>query len=53
MRAELDQHHEGLFAEAIWLELLGRSGLSPVVIPDTWGRRVFVSRTPAEVAVLP
>ena len=44
MRAELDQHHEGLFAEATWLELLDRSGLNTVVIPDTWGRRVFVSR---------
>ena len=44
MRAELDQHHEGLFAEATWLELLDRSGLNTVVIPDMWGRRVFVSR---------
>ena len=44
MRAELDQHHEGLFAEAIWLELLGRTSLTTVVVPDRWGRRVFVSR---------
>jgi SAM-dependent methyltransferase len=44
MRAELDQHHEGLFAEATWIELLGQVRLSPVVVPDKWGRRVFVSR---------
>jgi hypothetical protein len=43
VRVHLDQHHEGLFAEATWLELLGRTGLTPVV-PDKWGRRVFVSR---------
>jgi SAM-dependent methyltransferase len=44
VRVHLDQHHEGLFAEATWLELLGRTGLTPVVVPDKWGRRVFVSR---------
>lgn len=44
MRAELDRHHEGLFAEATWLELHEQTGLSPIVVPDKWGRRVFVSR---------
>ena len=43
VRVELDQHHEGLFAEAAWLDLFGEVGLTPRVVTDRWGRHVFVS----------
>lgn len=42
VRAELDQHHEGLFAEATWLDLFREAGLTPRVVHDTWNRHVFV-----------
>ena len=46
LRVELDQHHEGLFAEAVWLELFREAGLPPRVVHDKWGRHVFVARKP-------
>ena len=47
MRVELDQHHEGLFPEADWLAVFHAAGLVPRVVPDQWGRHVFVARKPA------
>lgn len=44
VRVELDQHHEGLFGEAEWLSAFGDAGLTPRVVPDRWGRHVFVAR---------
>jgi SAM-dependent methyltransferase len=44
LRVELDEHHEGLFAEAVWLELLREAGLAPTVVHDQWNRHVFVAR---------
>jgi SAM-dependent methyltransferase len=44
LRAELDEHHEGLFTEATWLDLFQQAGLAPRVVHDKWGRHVFVGR---------
>jgi SAM-dependent methyltransferase len=44
VRVELDQHLEGLFAEAEWLEAFREAGLVPRVEIDRWGRHVFVGR---------
>jgi hypothetical protein len=44
MRVELDRHHEGLFAEPVWLATFGAVGLVPRVVHDQWGRHVFVAR---------
>ena len=47
LAVELDHHHEGLFAEATWLELFREAGLAPRVVHDKWGRHVFVGRAGA------
>jgi hypothetical protein len=44
IRVDLDQHHEGLFAEAVWIELFREAGLPPRIVLDKWGRHVFVAR---------
>jgi hypothetical protein len=44
VRVEIDQHLEGLFAEAQWLEAFREAGLVPRVELDRWGRHVFVGR---------
>jgi SAM-dependent methyltransferase len=49
VRVELDQHHEGLFAEAEWLAACRQAGLTPRVIHDRWGRHVFVGRKEGEL----
>ena len=49
MRVELDQHHEGLFAEGEWLAACRDAGLTPRVIHDRWGRHVFVGRREGEL----
>ena len=43
LRAELDQHHEGLFPESVWLDLFQAVALTPRVVHDKWGRHVFVA----------
>ena len=47
LAVDLDHHHEGLFAEATWLELFREAGLAPRVVHDQWGRHVFVGRAGA------
>ena len=44
LAVDLDHHHEGLFAEATWFELFREAGLTPRVVHDKWGRRVFIGR---------
>jgi SAM-dependent methyltransferase len=46
MRVELDQHHVGLFARAVWLAWLQEAGFEATSRLDEWGRDVFVARKP-------
>ncbi|HEU4431528.1 MAG TPA: class I SAM-dependent methyltransferase [Myxococcota bacterium] len=41
-RAELDRHTEGLFPEAIWLQLMREAGLDATSVPDPWRGNIFV-----------
>jgi SAM-dependent methyltransferase len=39
-----DRHVEGLFPRATWLRLFDGAGFETRVVPDPWGRDLFVSR---------
>lgn len=43
-QVEHDQHTCGLFARADWLRLLSETGFHARVIPDPFGRELFVAR---------
>jgi hypothetical protein len=39
-----DRHVEGLFPRATWLRLFAEAGFETRVVPDPWGRDLFVGR---------
>ncbi|MBA3778904.1 MAG: class I SAM-dependent methyltransferase [Chloroflexi bacterium] len=41
-----DQHIEGLFSQATWLEIMTDIGFEATARPDAWDRVVFVGRRP-------
>lgn len=48
-RLDHEQHICGLFARAVWLDLLRTVGFQPTSTPDPYGREVFVARRPAGI----
>jgi hypothetical protein len=46
--AEYDRHLCGLFGREDWLRLLGSVGFLPRVVPDSYGRDVFVAVRPGD-----
>ena len=47
VRVRYDRHVEGLFARAVWLDLLREVGFVPSVTVDEWERDVFVGIQPS------
>jgi len=45
-QVEHDLHICGLFPRAEWLRLLGEVGFQPEIIPDEYGRELFLARKP-------
>ena len=43
LRVVHDQHVFGIFSRDVWLQLFRASGFEPRVVPDPWGREVFVA----------
>ncbi len=41
---EHEQHVQGLFPRAEWLDLLLRVGFNPSIVPDSYARELFVAR---------
>jgi SAM-dependent methyltransferase len=46
VRVRHDRHVNGVFPRATWLDLCRIVGFEPTVVPDRWGRELFVARRP-------
>ena len=46
LRTELDRHTFGLFPRADWLHGLEQAGFQPRIVPDSYGRELFVAHKP-------
>ena len=51
VQVEQDRHVCGLFGRDDWLRLLRAVGFRPQVVPDPWGRELFVAVKPGAPAV--